>query len=102
VAHHRCLASLAIDGNPDTRVAHLRWCIVDDALLGTGIGRKRMSHAMQFVDARFDETYLTTFKGLDAARRLYEAFGFVLTHEDAGTQWGSTVTEQPFRRRTRG
>ena len=102
VENHRCLASLAIDGNPDTRLAHLRWFIVDDSLRGTGVGRKLMSQAMQFVDARFDETYLNTFKGLDAARHLYESFGFALVHEEAGTQWGSTVTEQQFRRRTQG
>jgi len=57
---------------------------------------------MRFVDERFDETYLNTFKGLDAARHLYESFGFQLTHEEAGTQWGSTVTEQQFRRRKQG
>ncbi|MCT7298067.1 helix-turn-helix domain-containing GNAT family N-acetyltransferase [Ralstonia sp. CHL-2022] len=102
VENNRCLASLAIDGNPHYRAAHLRWFIVDDSLRGTGIGRKLMSQAMRFVDERFDETYLNTFKGLDAARHLYESFGFQLTHEEAGTQWGSTVTEQQFRRRKQG
>lgn len=100
VENGRCLASLAIDGNPHYRAAHLRWFIVDDALRGTGVGRKLMAQAMQFVDARFDETYLNTFKGLDAARHLYESFGFELTQEEEGTQWGSTVTEQQFRRRS--
>ncbi|MGN6260375.1 MAG: helix-turn-helix domain-containing GNAT family N-acetyltransferase [Ralstonia sp.] len=102
VENGRSLASLAIDGDPDTRVAHLRWFIVDDSLRGTGVGRKLMSQAMRFVDERFDETYLNTFKGLDAARHLYESFGFQLTQEEAGTQWGSTVTEQQFRRRKEG
>jgi len=101
VENGRSLASLAIDGNPHYRAAHLRWFIVDDALRGTGIGRELMSLAMRFVDARFDETYLNTFKGLDAARHLYESFGFTLTHEEAGTQWGSPVTEQQFRRRAK-
>ncbi len=102
VENGRCLASLAIDGNPHYRAAHLRWFIVDDSLRGTGIGRQLMSQAMRFVDERFDETYLNTFKGLDAARHLYESFGFQLTQEEAGTQWGSTVTEQQFRRRKPG
>ncbi|CAJ0815800.1 bifunctional helix-turn-helix transcriptional regulator/GNAT family N-acetyltransferase [Ralstonia flaminis] len=102
VENGRCLASLAMDGNPHYRAAHLRWFIVDDALRGTGIGRELMSRAMRFADARFDETYLDTFKGLDAARHLYESFGFVLTQEEEGTQWGSTVTEQQFRRRSKG
>ncbi|KAI3590507.1 Transcriptional regulator, MarR family [Cupriavidus sp. U2] len=96
----RTLASLAIDGDPALGTAHLRWFIVDDALRGSGVGRQLMANAMQFVDAHaFDETWLWTFKGLDSARHLYESFGFVLTSEAAGTQWGSEVTEQRFSRR---
>jgi DNA-binding MarR family transcriptional regulator/GNAT superfamily N-acetyltransferase len=102
VDNSRTLASLAIDGNPATRVAHLRWFIVDDTLRGSGIGRQLMMRAMAFVDARFDETYLWTFKGLDAARHLYEAFGFRLAEEAEGTQWGKTVVEQRFVRRNAG
>jgi DNA-binding MarR family transcriptional regulator/GNAT superfamily N-acetyltransferase len=96
VDNGRTLASLAIDGNPKTRVAHLRWFIVDDSLRGSGIGRQLMTRAMAFVDERFDETYLWTFKGLDAARHLYEAFGFRLAEEAEGTQWGKAVVEQRF------
>ncbi|CAD6510103.1 GNAT family N-acetyltransferase [Paraburkholderia sabiae] len=96
VDNGRTLASLAIDGNAKKRVAHLRWFIVDDTLRGTGIGRQLMTRAMAFVDERFDETYLWTFKGLDAARHLYEAFGFELTEEAEGTQWGKAVVEQRF------
>jgi len=53
---------------------------------------------VQFVDAHFDETYLDTFKGLDAARHLYETCGFRLTQEATGSQWGTPVTEQRFTR----
>ncbi|MGE8475356.1 MAG: GNAT family N-acetyltransferase, partial [Paraburkholderia hospita] len=95
----RTLASIAIDGNAETRVAHLRWFIVDDSLRGLGIGRQLMTRAMAFVDERFDETYLWTFKGLDAARHLYEAFGFQLAEEAEGTQWGEAVVKQRFVRR---
>ncbi|BEU27376.1 helix-turn-helix domain-containing GNAT family N-acetyltransferase [Paraburkholderia sp. 22B1P] len=99
VDNGRTLASIAIDGNAKTRVAHLRWFIVDDSLRGLGIGRQLMTRAMAFVDERFDETYLWTFKGLDAARHLYEAFGFQLAEEAEGTQWGEAVVEQRFVRR---
>ncbi|MFL9874001.1 bifunctional helix-turn-helix transcriptional regulator/GNAT family N-acetyltransferase [Paraburkholderia megapolitana] len=99
VENGRSLASLAIDGNDETGVAHLRWFIVDDSLRGSGVGRQLMSRAMKFVDERFSETYLWTFKGLDAARHLYESFGFQLTEESEGTQWGTTVVEQRFSRR---
>lgn len=101
VERDRILASLAIDGNEsgNTGVAHLRWFIVDDSLRGTGIGRQLMTSAMRFVDARYAETYLWTFKGLDAARHLYESFGFQLAEEFEGDQWGTKVTEQRFVRR---
>ncbi|WP_321896582.1 bifunctional helix-turn-helix transcriptional regulator/GNAT family N-acetyltransferase [Paraburkholderia heleia] len=97
----RVLASLAIDGNEsgNAGVAHLRWFIVDDSLRGTGIGRQLMTNAMQFVDASYAETYLWTFKGLDAARHLYESFGFRLAQAFEGDQWGTKVTEQRFVRR---
>ncbi|OWT73804.1 MULTISPECIES: bifunctional helix-turn-helix transcriptional regulator/GNAT family N-acetyltransferase [unclassified Achromobacter] len=98
VENERTLASLAIDGDLRKRSAHLRWFIVDDSLRGTGMGRQLMALAMRFVDTRFDETWLDTFKGLDAARHLYESFGFGLAEEAAGTQWGTPVTEQRFKR----
>lgn len=94
----RTLASVAIDGDPVAGVAHLRWFIVDDALRGTGVGRQMLAQAMRFVDEHYRQTYLWTFKGLDAARHLYESFGFVLTSEEEGDQWGTKVTEQRFTR----
>ncbi|MBB5458592.1 GNAT superfamily N-acetyltransferase [Paraburkholderia sp. Cpub6] len=98
VENGRTLASVVIDGDNDTAVDHLRWFIVDDSLRGAGIGRQLLSHAMRFVDGRFDETYLWTFKGLDAARHLYESFGFRSSEESEGTQWGTRVVEQRFNR----
>jgi hypothetical protein len=40
--------------------------------------------------------YLWTFAGLDAARHLYEKFGFRLAQEQIGEQWGAKVNEQKF------
>lgn len=105
VAGGRTLASLAIDADEEGgeegtgRQAHLRWFIVDESLRGTGMGRELLARAMRFVDAHFEETYLWTFRGLDAARHLYESFGFALAEEAEGEQWGSRVTEQRFVRR---
>lgn len=98
VENGRFLASVAIDGDATTRVGHLRWFIVDDSLRGSGIGRRLIERAMAFVDARFDETYLWTFKGLDAAQHLYESVGFRLAEEAQGQQWGTPVIEQRFTR----
>ncbi len=95
------LASITIDGSEtEADEAHLRWFITSDAARGTGIGRKLMSEAMSFCDrVGFGLVYLDTFKGLDAARHLYEAHGFVLTSEHPDTTWGVEVTEQRFERR---
>ncbi|MHA7683331.1 bifunctional helix-turn-helix transcriptional regulator/GNAT family N-acetyltransferase [Cupriavidus sp. PET2-C1] len=91
----RSLASIAIDGEPGG-LAHLRWFIVDNALRGTGVGRQLLERALDFADARYRQTYLWTFKGLDAARHLYESHGFQLAQEAPGEQWGAAVTEQRF------
>ncbi|WP_236635898.1 bifunctional helix-turn-helix transcriptional regulator/GNAT family N-acetyltransferase [Paracoccus aminophilus] len=95
--------SIAIDGEDmggDT--AHLRWFIVDDAIRGAGIGGRLLATALAFVDAQgFKETQLWTFSGLSAARHLYEAHGFLLVEERAGSQWGTEVTEQRFARPAR-
>ena len=97
----RIIGTLAIDGQDlGGNKAHLRTFIVDDGSRGVGIGRQLISHAIAFVDKNtFEETHLWTFKGLDAARRLYEAFGFVLVDEVLGTRWGVEVTEQLFVRK---
>ena len=92
--------SIAIDGaQADGPGAHLRWFITSDESRGTGIGRKLLASALEFCDSLNCPTvYLNTFVGLDAARHLYEAFGFELVKQTAGTQWGREVEEQRFER----
>lgn len=98
VDNGRTLASIVIDGDLAKRQAHLRWFIVDESLRGMGVGRALLERAMAFADANYEETYLWTFKGLDAARHLYEAAGFTLAEESEGRQWGRVVVEQRFLR----
>lgn len=98
----RIEGSIAIDGlhGHDDAGAHLRWFIVSDALRGRGAGRALLQRAMDFVDERrYGRTVLDTFEGLDAARHLYEAAGFVLVQQAAGAQWGRVVNEQRFERK---
>lgn len=94
--------SLILDLNdPESgaRGAHLRWFIMDDRCRGTGLGRTLMTRAMEHADTHAGgRAWLTTFRGLDAARHLYEAFGFTLSREEEGNAWGTTVFEQEFRR----
>jgi ribosomal protein S18 acetylase RimI-like enzyme len=95
------LGSITVDGSEtEANEAHIRWFITSDAARGTGIGRRLMDQAMAFSDkVGFDLVYLDTFKGLDAARHLYESHGFTLVSEHADTTWGVEVTEQRFERR---
>lgn len=54
---------------------------------------------MAFCDSRqFSAVQLWTFKGLDAARKLYESFGFTLIREWQGSSGGKVMTEQQFTR----
>lgn len=95
------VGTIAIDGEDlGTGNAHLRWFILDDGMRGGGIGRRLLGEALDFCDRQgFPAVELWTFAGLDAARRLYESFGFVLVEEWRGTQWGDAVMEQRFIRR---
>lgn len=90
--------SIAIDGEDLGRgVAHLRWFILDDGLRGAGMGKRLLKAALDFCDSQgFAEVQLWTFSSLTAARRLYEANGFILVEEWIGNQWGTEVTEQRF------
>lgn len=94
------LGSLVIDGSDPGLApgqAHLRWFVMTDAARGRGLGGRLMGEAMAFLGrAGHGACYLTTFKGLDAARRLYERHGFRLTEEAEAETWGARVREQRF------
>ena len=90
------LGTVVIDGaaHEDRTCAQLRWFIMDDALRSRGFGRRMMAAAMQFACTRYARVSLGTFAGLDAARHLYEEFGFRKVHEAPTTTWGPEVLEQ--------
>lgn len=100
--NERIVGSVAIDGEDlGNNEAHLRWFILDDGCRGSGLGRKLIGEAMRFCDEqRFSSVQLWTFNKLTAARRLYESYGFELSNEWEGDQWGNTITEQQFTRKT--
>jgi GNAT superfamily N-acetyltransferase len=80
--------------------AHLRWFILAQEARGTGLGRHLLERALAFADEkRFPRVWLTTFRGLDAARHLYESTGFTLQSEQGDSTWGTYVTEQVFERK---
>ncbi|MDB0047733.1 GNAT family N-acetyltransferase [Porticoccaceae bacterium] len=81
----------------DGKLAQLHWFILHNELKGLGVGKMLIKAAMQFIKARgFPQVYLTTFEGLNAARHLYEAAGFILAEEQLASTWGRTVKEQRF------
>ena len=92
------LGSVCLDGEDlGEGACHLRWFIVSPRAQGMGIGNLLIGKATAFVDSNaFESTRLWTFKGLDAARHLYEKHSFTLAHETPGTQWGTEVIEQEF------
>ncbi|CAM3306694.1 hypothetical protein SB6411_02012 [Klebsiella spallanzanii] len=100
VQGEKIVGSVAIDGQDlGDNEAHLRWFILDDSCRGSGIGRRLLNEAMAFCDSQdFSSVQLWTFSGLNAARKLYESFGFTLHKEWQGDQWGRMMTEQQFTR----
>ncbi|MDE8559320.1 bifunctional helix-turn-helix transcriptional regulator/GNAT family N-acetyltransferase [Pantoea vagans] len=98
--NERIVGSVAIDGEDlGNNEAHLRWFILDDGCRGSGLGRRLIAEAMKFCDEqKFSSVKLWTFNQLTTARKLYESFGFELSDEWEGDQWGSTITEQQFTR----
>lgn len=98
----RVEGALAIDGRKggakaDTEGAHLRWFILAEELRGLGLGSRLLHEAVAFSRrCGHPSIYLWTFKGLDAARHLYEKHGFRLAEEREGQQWGTLVLEQRF------
>jgi len=92
---------ITIDGEDlGSGKAHLRWFIVGQQARGSGVGKSLIRKALAFCDRRnFRETHLWTFKGLGAARSLYESHGFDLAEECYGAQWGKPVLEQCFVRK---
>lgn len=91
--------AVTIDGADATGAGHLRWFIVADAWRGRGLGAELLARALATADARgCPRLHLTTFAGLDPARRLYERFGFALVAERADDAWSGGVGEQRFER----
>jgi GNAT superfamily N-acetyltransferase len=91
------VGGIAIDGSGESDAARLRCFIVDDSHRGKGLGEQLMRTALDFCrGSGHRRVFLTTFAGLDAARKLYERHGFVLTEERPDRTWGVEVTEQRF------
>lgn len=92
----RRAGAIALVKGSETR-AVLRLLFVEPWARGLGIGatlvRSCVEHARR---VGYETMTLSTVRGLDAARRLYEHEGFRLTDETERTLWGKTEWEQKW------
>ena len=108
VTNNKIVGTVWMDGsssmsNNETKAARLRAFIVDSTIHGKGVGRKLLGRAIEWADEKgLEEVELWTFKGLDAARKLYDGAGFALVEEMMGEKWGKEVMVQHFVRRVKG
>jgi GNAT superfamily N-acetyltransferase len=96
--HGGVVGGITIDGRARPE-ARLRWFFVAEPARG-GLGTRLLRDALAFCRARrFGSVWLTTFSGLETARRLYDRAGFELEHEALDRTWGVAVREQRLRLR---
>ena len=77
--------------------AQLRWFLLEKEMRGKGIGSKLMSTLVKFAkDKNYKNIYLWTVDFLDAARHLYEKFGFELEETKTSNIWGKRITEEKW------
>ncbi len=94
----KIIGSIAADGiHAKSDGMHLRWFIVQPEYHDRGVGNSLLQAAIDFCKkTTAKRIYLWTFSRLDAARHLYEKFGFSLRQEQEGETWGVSVREQLF------
>ncbi len=92
------VATLTLDGDDSQDgLTHLRWFITYARARGQGLGKRLMQTALAQAKAdRARGVFLTTFAGLDAARRIYDSSGFTMVQERQDRTWGTEVLEQRF------
>jgi GNAT superfamily N-acetyltransferase len=76
-------------------VAALRALFVDPSARRRGIGRMLIERCVKFARAAgYERMELGTTSDLLDARRLYDAAGFEVIHEETRSRFGTTVTSQ--------
>lgn len=80
------------------RVAQLRWYLVAPQERGRGLGKRLVRRALRFArSAGYRSVFLWTTSELDAARHVYEAFGFRRTARKTSDLWGRKgITQERY------
>lgn len=78
-------------------VGQLRLLLVEPWARGRGIGGRLVSECVGHArHVGYERMILFTVRGLDGARKLYEAEGFELTSEEPGHEWGHDHVAQTW------
>lgn len=92
----RVVGSIAIVSIGDS-TAQLRWFLIEPEFRGSGLGRRLMNTAMDYCrQNKFSMVILWTFVGLDAARHLYESYGFRPTEQVENHTWRNKLIEEKW------
>ena len=79
----------------DEDTAQLRWFLVESQARGKGLGKKLLHEAVEFCKRQnYKKIILWTVSNLEAARQLYDRFGFQATTTKSHRIWGQELTEE--------
>ena len=81
----------------DAKTAQLRFFFIDASLRKMGLGRRMMELAIDFCrEKKYEQVFLWTFSGLEAARYLYSKYGFNITQTHENNEWGKAIIEEKW------
>jgi ribosomal protein S18 acetylase RimI-like enzyme len=79
----------------DDTTAQLRWFLIDPEMRGRGLGHRLMRTVIDFCKAKnYQHVLLWTANLLEAARNLYQSYGFTLTETAENNTWSEHLIKE--------